>query len=274
LYGIPSVGKTYAANSLCCLFREKGNLGGSFFCRRDDPIRGEPKQILPNLIHKLASMWSPYRQLVAQALRCQPNFNLDSTDSEALFNRLKSLEEHPPRALVLVIDAFDECGEPRTRGRLLSTLLDVCHSVHWLKLVVTSRREYDITSFFDKLGIAGRDLATEDESRDDIWSFTRNRMASIASDYHLPSNWPGKERLSQIVERSGDLFIFVNTVYRLVDDPDPEAALALALSGKLEDANAELHKLCSKTLVSRVGRSQEKFQSFARAFIIVATYRH
>jgi hypothetical protein len=203
LYGIPGVGKTYVANSLCRLLRKKGNLGGNFFCRRDDPSRCEPKRVLPNLIHRLAGMWRPYREMVAQALRDQPDFNPDSADSEALFNRLKSLEEHPPHALVLVIDAFDECGEPRTRGRLLSTLLDVCHGIHWLKLVITSRREYDITSFFDKLGIAGRDLATEDEGRDDIWRFTKNRMASISSDYHLPSDWPGKERLEQIFKDSG-----------------------------------------------------------------------
>jgi NACHT domain len=272
LYGIPGVGKTYVANSLCRLLRKKGNLGGNFFCRRDDPTRGEPKRVLPNLIHRLAGIWRPYRELVAQALRDQPDFNPDSTDSEALFNRLKSLEEHPPRALVLVIDAFDECGEPRTRGRLLSTLLDVCHSVHWLKLVITSRREYDIIPFFDKLAVAGRDLATEDEAREDIWHFTKSRMALIASECHLPSDWPGKDRLEQIVERSGDLFIFVNTVCLLVDGFDPDAALALVLSGKLEDANAELHKLYSKILVSRVGRSQEKFRAFARAFIVVTTH--
>jgi NACHT domain len=273
LYGIPGVGKTYVANSLCRLLREKGNLGGSFFCRRDDPNRSEPKRVLPNLIHRLAAMWSPYRKLIAQALRDQVDFSPNSSDSDGLFKRLQSLEDHPPSTLVLVIDAFDECGEPRTRGRLLKTLLDVCSGLHWLKIVITSRKEYDITPFFDKIGVAGRDLATEDHAREDIQRFTKNRMASIATDYHLSDDWPGKERLKEIVKRSGDLFIFVNTVCLLVDDPDPEAALSMVLSGELEGANTELHKLYSKILVSRVGRSQEKFRSFARAFIVVAAYR-
>lgn len=72
LYGMPGLGKTSVANSLCHLLHNKRSLGGSFFCRRDDPILREPKRVLPTLIYRLAGMWSPYATLVAQALRDDP----------------------------------------------------------------------------------------------------------------------------------------------------------------------------------------------------------
>jgi hypothetical protein len=242
LYGMPGLGKTSVANSLCHLLHNQRKLGGSFFCRRDDPILREPKRVLPTLIYRLAGMWSPYATLVAQALRDDPQLSSDSTRDELLLDPLNALQKHPTRTLVLVVDALDECGEPATRRALLRCLLNACSSVVWLKIIITSRPEHDITSFFDKNNIASRrDLAMDAQASKDIRLFARTCMSSVASNRHLPSDWPGGKRLDQIVERSGGLFIFVETLYRLVDDPDPEPLLAQVLDGESEGAKTELH---------------------------------
>ena len=98
-------------------------------------------------------------------------------------------------------------------------------------------------------------------------------MASLAEQYCLPSDWPGESRLEQIARRSGGLFIFVETLYQFLDDPDPEPLLTQVLGGTLGDANATLHKLYSTTIETRIGRNKEHFRLFVQALVAVATYR-
>src|SRR5450432_2153729 len=162
LYGSPGLGKTSFANSLCERLHRTKNLGGSFFCKRDDPILRQPKRVLPTLISKLAEMWSPYRKLVAQALQDDPQLNPDSAGGEILLKLLKSLQKRPPSTFVLVIDALDECGESDTRKPLLKSLLETCFQVPWLKIIVTSRPETDIEGFFKKHVVTSRNLVTDD----------------------------------------------------------------------------------------------------------------
>jgi len=273
LYGSPGLGKTSVANSLCDRLHGSRNLGGGFFCRRDDPVLREPRRVLPTLISKLAAMWGPYGKLVAQALKDDPQLNPDSKRGEELLMLLTSVPKPPPRTLVLVIDALDECGDPRTRKPLLSCLLNASSNVPWIKVVITSRPEHDIQTFFEQNSVESRDLGKDDENRDDIMLFSRQRMASIASNRYLPSDWPGEESLKQLVDRSGGLFIFVETVYRYVDDPDPNPLLARVLDGELKEANAELHKLYTIAITSKIGQSIEKFRSLIQAVVVVASYR-
>jgi len=273
LYGSPGLGKTSVANSLCDRLHGSTNLGGSFFCRRDDPVLREPRRVLPTLISKLAGMWGPYGKLVAQALKDDPQLNPDSKRGEQLLMLLQSVTKPPPRTLVLVIDALDECGDPSTRRSLLRCLLSACSSVSWVKIIITSRPEHDIQTFFDQNSVERRDLGQDDQSRDDIMIFSKKRMALVANNHYLAADWPGEERLKQLVDRSGGLFIFVETVCRYVDDPDPDPLLARVLDGELGEANVELHKLYTTAITSKIGQSLEKFRSFIRAVVVVATYR-
>jgi Cdc6-like AAA superfamily ATPase len=159
LYGIPGIGKTSVANSLCDRLRRSGNLAGGFFCRRYDPVLCEPKRVLPTLIYKLVEMWGPFRKEITRALHDDPQLNPESTRGELLLKALRSLKRYPSRTLVLVIDALDECGEPDTRAPLLQSLKEAGSRAPWLKIIVTSRPEYDITSFFNQHAVTSRDLA-------------------------------------------------------------------------------------------------------------------
>jgi hypothetical protein len=273
LYGSPGLGKTSVANSLCQRLHENRNLGGTFFCRRDDPILCDPNRVLPTLLHRLAWMWRPYRDLVVQALSGDPHLNPDWRGCGLLLEHLYSLESHPQTTLVLVIDALDESGDPRTRAPLLKCLSEIGARVDWLKIVVTSRPEHDISSFFQKLNLAGHDLSVDAQAHQDIRIFIKYRMASLAEEYHLSSDWPEETRLEEIARRSGGLFIFVETLYQFLDDPNPEPLLTQVLGGTLGEANAELHKLYSTAIEARIGRSKEDFRLFVQAIVAVATHR-
>jgi hypothetical protein len=273
LYGSPGLGKTAVANTLCHRLHEAGNLGGSLFCRRDDPVLCDPSRVLPTLLYRLACMWSPYRDLVVQALRKDPNLNPDWTGCALLLQHLYSLENRPNIPLVLVIDALDESGDPRTRAPLLRYFSEICAHIDWVKIVVTSRPEHDISQFSQNLHLVGHDLAKDDQAHEDIRTFARYRMGSLAKQYHLGGDWPGESRLEQIARRSGGLFMFVETLYQFLDDPDPELLLTEVLGGTLEGANAELHKLYSTAIETRIGRNKRHFHLFIQALVATAAHR-
>jgi NACHT domain len=132
LHGIPGSGKTSVATSLCDMLHSSKNLGASFFCRRDDPIRSKPGNILCTLIHYLASTWGPYRRLVTNALHADSMLHPNRTQRifEVLVEKplealgkppgnlerpLASLDRPPPRPLVIVVDALDEYGDYSSR---------------------------------------------------------------------------------------------------------------------------------------------------------------
>ncbi|KIM28379.1 hypothetical protein M408DRAFT_308321 [Serendipita vermifera MAFF 305830] len=126
IYGMPGIGKSAIAHSICHRFNDNKQLGGSFFCRRDDPALSDARSVLPTLIYELAGIFGPYRNRVAQALRDDPQLTPQSVGEEMFPTPLQSLEAYPPQALVLVIDALDECGGPATRRQLLGHLFKAC----------------------------------------------------------------------------------------------------------------------------------------------------
>jgi NACHT domain len=273
LYGMPGLGKTSVANSLCDRLRRSGNLGGVFFCKHDNPDLREPKRVLPTLIAKLVQMWGPFRKLVAEALIDKPQINPESIRGELLLEPLRLLKTHPTRPIVLVIDALDECGHHSARRQLLYCLTEACLVVNWLRIVVTSRPERDIETFFGGNTITCRDLATDDLKGDGIRLFTETRMAEVARNRERPSRWPGPERISKIVERSGGLFIFVDTLSRLVDIPEPEPLLAQVLGGRSQGANTPLHHLYSMAIISRISQPTTAFHLILRGIVAVSVYR-
>jgi NACHT domain len=273
LYGMPGLGKTFVANSLCDRLRRSKNLGGSFFCKYDNSDLREPTRVLPTLIAKLALAWGPFRKIVAKVLLDQPQINPESTRGELLLEPLRLLKTHPSRPLVLVIDAIDECGQPDARIRLLTSLMEACSLVPWLKIVVTSRPERDIQSFFEGRCVICQDLATEDPKGKDICHFTQTRMAAVASARKRSSDWPGAERVNKIAERSGGLFMFVNTLALLVDVPEPEPLLAQVLGGESPRADTPTHNLYSMVLRSRISQPTQALHSIIQAIIAVSAHR-
>jgi hypothetical protein len=277
LYGIPGIGKTSMAHSICAQLHEKGRLGGSFFCQRDDPNLSDPKSVLPTLICQLADTWRPYRKLVADRLRKDPRLNRDSTGYELLSKLIGSLQNHPSHPIALVIDAFDECGDNKSRAQVLKGLFDAVLQTSWLKIIITSRPEQDIEAFFAQLPDGDRytsyDLATDDKAQKDIRIFAQTRMESVALDCGLPKSWSDKH-IDILVERSGGLFIFIETIWRLMkDDDDPEKILFQAVAKASGDALTDLHKLYSSVIESRIKQNKQSFHSAIGAIIVVSSHR-
>src|ERR1700742_2398756 len=119
IYGLPGIGKTSLAHSICATLHEGNHLAGAFFCRRDDGSLSDPTNILPTLIHKLAATFPPFRSVVAKRLRDDPHLTSGSMKHSVLLDLLLELPRPPQRTLVFVIDAVDECGDHLSRPGIL-----------------------------------------------------------------------------------------------------------------------------------------------------------
>ena len=203
IYGLPGIGKTSLAHSICAILHEGNHLAGAFFCRRDDRSLSEPRNILPTLIHKLAIMFPPFRRLVAGRLRNDANLMPGSMKHSLLLELIRKLPRTPKHALVFVIDAFDECGDTESRPDILRALTDAAVHAPWLKIVITSRPEGDIHRSFDALQSSHEryDLAADAQAPSDLQIFAQDRFKKLASKHFLGSPWPEQSLFDAVISR-------------------------------------------------------------------------
>src|SRR5258708_3373259 len=123
-YGSPGIGKTSLAHSICEKLHDQKHLAGAFFCRRDDPNLSKLRNILLTLINKLAGVFHPFRTIVAERLRNDPNLTPETMKPSVFLDFLCHLPRDPKHTLVFVIDALDECGDENSRPSLLTVLTD------------------------------------------------------------------------------------------------------------------------------------------------------
>ena len=263
-YGSPGIGKTSLAHSICASLHERKHLAGAFFCRKDDPNLSQPRNILPTFIHKLAILFPPFRTIVAKHLHDDPNLTPESMDGSLFLDFIRSLPRHPERALVFVIDAFDECGDAQSRPRLLEVMTNAAAQAPWLKIIITSRPEVDIQHSFDTLTQSSYlpyDLATDRDASTDLQAFTRSQFNLVALHWNLDTSWPKESDLNRVISRANGLFIFVKTlVLSLKRCRDPEKSLKAALQDSAGTGLEPLYELYSGILKAQIVHNNAEFQ--------------
>ena len=276
-YGSPGIGKTSLAHSICANLHERNYLAGAFFCRRDDPNLSEPTNILPTFIHKLAMVFPPFRTIVANHLRDDPNLTPESMKGSLFVDFIRSLPRHPEHTLVFVIDALDECGDAQSRPRLLKVLINAAAQAPWLKIIVTSRTEVDIQNFFDTLTQSSYfpyDLATDQDASTDLRAFARSQFDLVATRWHLDTPWPGESDFNRVISRANGLFIFIKTlVLALKHCQDPEESLKGALQDSAATGLGSLYELYSSVLKSQIVHNNAAFPRVIGVLLAASPYR-
>jgi hypothetical protein len=276
IYGLPGIGKTSLAHSICARLHDQRKLAGAFFCRRDDPNLSEPKNVLPTLIYKLAEIFPPFRKIVANCLRDDPNLTPESMKRSLFLDLLDNLRKHPSDFLVFVIDAFDECGDDRSRPALLRLLTGAAARAPWLKIIITSRPETDIQHFFDRLThptYLRYDLGTDDEASRDLRAFAQSEFDLVAQKWRLPTPWPEESLLDRIIFRANGLFIFIKTLVLALERCASPTVFLKATSEEAGAGLKPLYGLYSNILHSRVVHSNAEFQRVMGVVLSAAPYR-
>lgn len=143
-----------------------------------------------------------------------------------IYQPLSRVKRNPksPLVLVFVFDALDECGRQEDIQTLLQLLAETktLEAVK-LRVLVTSRPEIPIRLGFRAIsGDTHEDFVLHNIAppviQHDISIFLKHEMGIIRRENLLPSDWPTKENLELLVEKSGGLFIYAVTVCRFIHD--------------------------------------------------------
>ena len=277
IHGLPGIGKTSLAHSICEKLHNIQRLAGVFFCQRDDANMSEIRNILPALISKFAETFPPFRGIVANRLRSDPYLTSKSMKDSLFLDLLCNLPRHPKHALVIVIDALDECGDDQNRPILLKVLSEAASHAPWLKIVVTSRPEDEIQTFFNHLPRSSYlryDLVTDQESEVDLQTFARSQFDLVAKKWCLPTTWPEQPLFDRVISQANGLFIFIKTlVLTLTQCEDPEETLKVALQGSAGTGLRPLYNLYSSILEVRRVPNNAEFRQVLGVLLTVAPYR-
>ena len=277
IYGLPGIGKTSLAHSICASLHEERHLAGAIFCRRDDSNSSQARNILPTLIHELTEIFPPFRSIVAGHLRSDKNLTPESMKDTLLVDFIRSLPRHPNRTLVFVIDALDECGDDQSRRGVLKALADAAVYAPWLKLIITSRPEVDIQRFFDDPARSSHlryDLAADENATSDLRIFAQDRFRRLALERHLPSPWPEPSLFEGVISRAAGLFIFIKTVALALEQCiDPTESLKATLRDSDDTGLISPYGLYSSILKTRIVHSSPDFQRVIGVLLATAPYR-
>jgi len=276
-YGLPGIGKTSLAHSICEQLHDQKHLAGAFFCRRDDPDLSEPRHILPTLINKLARTFPPFRRIVADRLRNDPNLTSKSMKHTLFLDFIREVPRQPKHTLVFVIDALDECGDDRSRAAFLKVLVDAAAHAPWLKIIITSRPEDDIQRFFNDLtrsSYESYDLATDQDANADLRTFSQSEFDLVTKKWCLSNDWPGISLFERVISRANGLFIFIKTVVLALEHcEDPTESLAATLHDSAGSGLKSLYGLYSSILKARIVHSNAGFRHTIGVLLITAPYR-
>ncbi|KAH8710111.1 hypothetical protein GQ44DRAFT_776770 [Phaeosphaeriaceae sp. PMI808] len=203
LNGMAGTGKSTISRTIAQSFADKGILGASFFFKRGEGDRGRTAFFFTTII----------AQLVQQLPSLAPHLRA------------------APSAVVIVVDALDEC-DALEHIRLVIQLLSQVKRFTSIRLrfFLTSRPELPIRLGFNDISGKYEDLVLHQIPKPviehDITAFLQYELSKIQQDYNksvtsnqqLPPNWPGAEHIQKLVDMAIPLFIFAATVCRFVQD--------------------------------------------------------
>ena len=277
IYGLPGIGKTSLAHSICASLHDREQLAGAFFCRRDDPNLNKPRNILLSLIHQLAVIFPPFRSIVIERLHKDPHVTPGSMKHTLFLDFICRLPRPPKKPLVFVIDALDECGETQSRLDVLQALTDATAEAPWLKVIITSRPEVDIQHFFDvssQLSHLRYDLTADKEANSDLQLFAEDRFRRVVLKRFLQPPWPEQPLFDQVISRAAGLFIFIETLALALEQcHDPTELLKATLPGSAVHGLTSLYGLYSSIVNALKVQNNGEFRRMISVLLITAPYR-
>ena len=277
IYGLPGIGKTSLAHSICASLHDQDQLAGAYFCRRDNPELSEPRNILPTLINKLATIFPPFRNIVAERLRKDPNITPESMKHTLFLEFIRELPRLPQKTLVFVIDALDECGSTQSRPGILSTLTTAAAYSPWLKIIITSRPEGDIQYCFNGLTPSTHfqyDLGADKEATSDLRIFAKHRFSRVVAKRYLQPPWPAQSLFDSTISQAAGLFIFIETIALALEQcEDPTELLKTTLRDSAGTGLTSLYRLYSSILNARILHSSGHFRRMIGVLLITAPNR-
>ena len=228
LSGMAGTGKSTIARTFADSLSTQSRLGGSFFFSRGSGNLNNATKFVSTLAHQIASRSPEVKRSVCKAIAEHSEVfrqGLRNQWKELIIKPLSMTKFNERPIWNLVIDALDECDSDDDIRLLLQLFVEVkgLNTVD-LGIIVTSRPEITIRLGFQHMPeIVHFRLDLRDIPRSivehDMTLFLEQELGRIR-DERLLRNWPEKEDVQSLVQRSDCLFIYAATVCRFVGDND------------------------------------------------------
>ena len=270
LSGMAGMGKSTIARTVAHDFSEARHLGASFFFSRGGGDLGNAQKFVTTIALQIARSFPSIKSQISNAIKrnesitCQGG--LRNQWKELILGPLSQLASHHAFRVTLVVDALDECAHEQDVEIILQLFAEAKDlSTVDFKIFVTSRPETPIRlGFRDMSEIIHQDLALQNIPRlivkKDITVYLRHELLTIRKERQLSSQWPGEEKIKQLVEKSDCIFIYVSTACLFIRDlnwqPDEQLSVILQDDVMEDSPTAKLDSMYTQVLTQSVFKKQ------------------
>ncbi|PYH73670.1 uncharacterized protein BO88DRAFT_484569 [Aspergillus vadensis CBS 113365] len=250
LSGVAGTGKSTISRTVARKLQERELLGASFFFKRGEGDRGKASRFVTTIVKQFMIALPQMRKEIATAMENDLMIVSKSLKDQFDYLLLKPLlsvefSNGQRLPLVVVIDALDECEE-----RSIETIIRLLPRVQesktiQLKVFITSRPEHPIFEGFEQIEGEHKDVVLHEIERrtikHDMALFFEDRLSKIRKNKNLEEIWPGETRTQALIDMAIPLFIFAETVCRLLGDYrwDPDDSLNDILKRQYNNSNLD-----------------------------------
>jgi len=253
IYGAAGAGKSAIAQTIAEMCEKEGILLGAFFFSRTSPGRSEGNRLIPTLAYQMAVNVPETRRHIERAFRTNPLVFSQNMEFQRDILISQPLKKAISRKLstsrqVLIIDGLDECSDLKVHSQILTVLTSLAKEHPNLRILVASRPEYHILSFFNtQLEHATIRIALNDaqyRNDDDVRMFLSSKFAEIVRNHplkdYIPLSWPSTSTIETLVSKASGQFIHASTVIKYIDSPrhNPADRLNVILQLSPSDAHS------------------------------------
>ncbi|KZP28027.1 WD40 repeat-like protein [Athelia psychrophila] len=240
LSGMAGSGKSTIATTVAERLHARGQRGAFLFFNRNSPAQSGPDGVIRTLAHQLALSNDVLRKAICDVIERDPQIattTLTSQFNNLIMTPLHSCASKITGPIVIILDAFDECGEAQSRRALLHLFVKHLPTIpRQFRFLITGRPELDLNNVFcSQLGMVWVSLsAAEWSSATDVLRYIEHKIDELyqtrrGSD-ELPVGWPGKPKVQDIGAQAADSFIWAATAIRFLyaaDDVDEHLEMLL-----------------------------------------------
>lgn len=249
LNGMAGTGKSTIARTIARTLTDRKRLAANFFFSRGRGDLSHAGKLLTTIAVQLAANSRTLKRYICEAIAENDNISRQSMQDQwtkLIYQPLSKSRGDLQSPVILVFDALDECQRQDDIWTLLRLLAETKDHTVQIRVLVTSRPEIPIQLGFSAIpGNIHKDFVLHNIAppviQHDLAIFLRHEIQDIRHERSLPSDWPEKEKLELLVERSSGLFIYAATVCRFIRDPKwlPVERLDIVLQGTSDKQPSE-----------------------------------
>ncbi|KAJ5647182.1 hypothetical protein N7490_003554 [Penicillium lividum] len=294
LNGMAGTGKSTIALTVAKSFQEKGQLGATFFFKKDEAERGNAKRFMATIAKQLMGRNHQLASKIFDAIEKDSDIAakvIPEQFAKLLLQPLQNLTQVRTRVIVIVVDALDECTENDLE--IIFKLLPELQKVEnmQLKIFMTSRPERQISNGIEEIRSHKnlqdlQELALHQVEKSvvehDIRLFLESRLEEIRR--NTPSlrstNWPTDAELGDLVKKSVPLFIYAATACRFIGDgfQSPQKRLNTVLNSQVGPPGHQIQSMYQAVLEQLLNpnnqtestRLEEEFRDTVGVIVLLA----